>query len=343
MVSNNIYGSSANIGEVTNTITILDEEGAYLQYCGILPSGSKKFLSPFQKETNASFYFYKAINVKFKYYYVCYSTGNKGNIISLCMQLFSDSYSEAVNRLIKDGFAQGEFLKVDSSNKQYTPIINTSLQHIKQKNTDIKIIPREFSTIDTHYWKQFGLDNEFLEKYNVKPCKEVWFNKGEGWKIWIKGYNIPIYRYLFGDRYKIYNPNNINNVGKWLSNVHSKIIQGLEYLPKDGGELLIITKSYKDVLLLRSVFDIDAVAFQSEQIIPSEKVVTYFLERYAYVYLLYDNDVPGKNASKRFIEKYPNVKNIVVPEETDSKDISDYYRDYGVEKFKKLISNMLNN
>ena len=57
MVSDNIYDSSANIGEITNTITILDEDGAYLQYCGYLPSLSKKYLSPFQQENNPSFYF----------------------------------------------------------------------------------------------------------------------------------------------------------------------------------------------------------------------------------------------------------------------------------------------
>lgn len=341
MQDSNIYGNVASVGELNNTIKITNEEGAYLQYCGYVPTSGKKFLSPFQKENTPSFYFYPATKEGYNYYYVCYSTGNKGNIITLCMELFNDSYGEAVNRLIKDGFAEGDFIKAKTSTIQHNP--QKPKQQITKKRTDIKIIPREFTKIDEDYWNQYGLDFKFLEAHNVKPCKEVWFNKGEGWKIWIQGDNIPLYRYMFGDRYKIYNPMNIGNVGKWLSNVHSNIIQGLQYLPKEGGELLIITKSYKDVLLLKKEFEIDSVAFQSEQLIPSEKEINYFLERYAYVYLLYDNDIPGKNASDRFINKYPAIINIIVPEETGSKDISDFYKDFGKEEFRKLIQKMLNN
>jgi len=337
----NIYGNVASVGELNNTIEIVNEEGAYLQYCGYVPTSNKKFLSPFQKENTPSFYFYPATKEGYLYYYVCYSTGNRGNILTLCMQLFNDTYGEAVNRLIKDGFAKGEFIKADTSTtKQYSP---QPKQYFTKKTTDIQIVPREYNLIDEKYWKQYGLDCKFLEERGVKPCKEVWFNKGEGWKIWIQGDNIPVYRYLFGDRYKIYNPMNIGSIGKWLSNVHGGIIQGLQYLPEAGGELLVITKAYKDVLLLYKEFEIDSIAFQSEQLIPSEKVVNYFLERYAYVYLLYDNDIPGKNASERFIDKYPTIINVVVPEETGSKDISDFYRDHGKEEFRKLIVNMLNN
>lgn len=336
----NIYGNVASVGELNNTIKVTDEEGAYLQYCGYSPDSSKKFLSPFQKESNPSFYFYPATKEGFRYYFVCYSSGNRGNILTLCMQLFNDSYREAVNRLINDGFAEGDLIKADTSKIQY-PLQQPKKQFTKIKNTDIKIIPREFTQIDKEYWDQYGLDYRFLEQHNVKPCKEVWFNKGEGWKIWVKGNNIPVYRYMFGDRYKIYNPYNVGDVGKWLSNVHGGIIQGFQYLPEAGGELLVITKAYKDVLLLRKEFDLDSIAFQSEQIIPSDRVVNYFLERYASVYLLYDNDIPGKNASGRFIDKYPTIENVVVPEETNSKDISDFYKDYGKESFRELMLNML--
>jgi hypothetical protein len=341
VLDNTIYNDTALIGEASGDLVILDEDGAYLQYCGYSPALSKKFLSPFQKENNPSFYFYRATNPRFDYYYVCYSTGNKGDLITLCTQLFNDTYGEAVNRLIRDGFAKGDYINSKSVTSIPRKLPNKNPNQYK-KNTDIKVVTRDFSKIDIEYWNQYGLDTAFLEKHNVKPCTEVWFNKDGNWRIWIKGDNIPVYRYLFGDRYKIYNPTNYKNVGNWLSNVHGEIIQGLQYLPKDGGELLIITKSYKDVLLLRKTFDIDSIAFQSEQIIPRSEIVNYFLDKYAYVYLLYDNDIPGKNASDRFIAKYPTITNIMVPEESGSKDISDYYRDYGKDEFEKLIIKMLN-
>jgi 5S rRNA maturation endonuclease (ribonuclease M5) len=55
------------------------------------------------------------------------------------------------------------------------------------------------------------------------------------------------------------------------------------------------------------------------------------------VFICMDNDYAGLKAAEKLSEKLPNAKLIEIPEEDNIKDITDFVKKYGIEKFKDLM------
>src|SRR5690606_14990145 len=96
-------------------------------------------------------------------------------------------------------------------------------------------------------------------------------------------------------RIKIYRPYGDEN-SKWFTNCTQNDIGAINTLPQEG-ELLIITKSYKDCAVLRNQ-DIDTVWFQNEGQIPSPTILRNLCKRFKKVLVWFDNDSTGIKASK---------------------------------------------
>lgn len=111
-------------------------------------------------------------------------------------------------------------------------------------------------------------------------------------------------------------------------------------LPKEGGENLIITKSLKDVCVLYE-HGIPSIAPNSENIFVTDAQYTKLKEKFKNIYVLYDNDEPGIAGAEKIKEKYPDVKLIFIPKESECKDISDYRKRWGKEKTNELINGYL--
>ena len=167
----------------------------------------------------------------------------------------------------------------------------------------------------------------------------MWFQsaKTTDLKRWISGG--LVYRYVFSGKYKIYNPYKHKRNGKWLSNTTLNSVQGLDYLP-DGGDMLILTKSYKDVIIINEYMEIPSIAFQSENSIPSDKVVKYFKGKFKEVIILYDNDEPGIEAAKKFSALH-GLPYMYIPLKFNSKDVSDLVKNHGILTLKFEFVNML--
>jgi hypothetical protein len=135
--------------------------------------------------------------------------------------------------------------------------------------------------------------------------------------------------------FKIYNPYSITKEGKWLSNVGSDCLQGYDQLPETG-DLLIITKSLKDVLCFYEM-GISAVGLQAETNKMSKKSFDELSKRFKRLVLLLDNDDQGYTSTCEFLLTY-DIEFFFIPNE---KDISDYIKKYNLEKAKKLIKKKL--
>src|SRR5690606_31887571 len=116
----------------------------------------------------------------------------------------------------------------------------------------IQVKRQPWTEKDKEYWRSFYLNGRILKKYNVASCEKVWLNDDI---IYSYNSNDPAFVYYFGQGdYKIYFPN--KKEYRFIGNTtHMK---GLEQL-QEKGEILIITKSLKDVMVL-DIFNIPAVA-----------------------------------------------------------------------------------
>jgi len=93
--------------------------------------------------------------------------------------------------------------------------------------------------------------------------------------------------------YKIYFPKRENY--RFICNTTA--VQGLRQLPPSA-DFLILTKSLKDVMVLRSV-GIFSVAWQGESVLPDAETIDELKSRFPLIYSLYDFDPAGiKTANK---------------------------------------------
>jgi hypothetical protein len=118
----------------------------------------------------------------------------------------------------------------------------------------------------------------------------------------------------------------------FLTNWPAKKIQGFEQLPKDG-KLLIITKSMKDVMCLNSL-GISAIAPNSENLFISDNVLEILKQRFKYIVVLYDNDLPGIHNMNKIRRQHPELVYTWIPRKYEAKDISDFYKKW--KRYKTL-------
>jgi DNA primase len=152
----------------------------------------------------------------------------------------------------------------------------------------------------------------------------------------------PIFGYYRGknenktELWRIYSPNHKSKEPKFISNWKSVLIQGAKQLPKEG-DLLVITKSMKDVMCLYSL-GITAIAPNSENLFLTDTQYEKLKKRFKKIVLFYDSDYAGiKNMNR--IRKQFNVDCIWIPRKYKAKDISDFYKMYGKDKTINLLKN----
>jgi hypothetical protein len=321
-----MYGDASGLKEFD--INKVDEELIYYHYLEIVPEVNKSFFSPFVEENNPSFRFV-VFNGKLRY--KCFSTGKAGTAVGLVMELFQLKYADAVDKIKRDiGFNSEDGIKHD---KKF--IKSIKLNKVEKTPSKIEVLTQEMKLEDLIYWGQYGIESSDLEHYDIKSCKQVWIDD-RMWHQYRK--NDPCYRYRLGDRYKIYRPLAFRDK-KWRTNATQKHVQGFKYL-KDRGDLLVITKSYKDVIVLRKHAGIESVAFSSESALIPEEAIEYFKERFDRIVLLYDNDETGivkaESESERLNIPYKYITNV----EAGTKDVSDLFKNYGKEKLISFTNSL---
>jgi len=267
-----------------------------------------------------------------------------GDAISLVMHLKHLTYQEALLDIYKTMKALTLLSKDSNLKTELDTTIsldNNSLNNlnrksifdlVKKESTEIKVKFKEFSNKELEYWKQYGISLETLQRFNIHSCIRLYIKTKNGdFENCMRGSEM-CFVYIFADNsVKAYFPE--REAYRFISN--SRWIQGLEYL--DDPKLLVITKSYKDVICL-SLFNIQAVAMQGESVLPP----AWLVNKYNCVYLA-DNDAPGKRAAVLIRRKY-NIPIALFPQEYREmgiKDFSDAYKILGHEYLEDLLNTIL--
>ena len=183
--------------------------------------------------------------------------------------------------------------------------------------TDIGIVRQPFTEVDKKYWKQFHISIDTLKKFNVFSIKYFLCNRV------VRGTykeDSPMYAYKVYDRFKIYRPL-ASKYTKWRTNLTNRHVQGLAELPQEGGDLLIITKSLKDVMCLYEM-GFNAIAASSETTFIPEDILQSLRSKWKHIVILYDRDAAGMQNARKYSKQY-KFDAIFVHKKFKAKDVSD--------------------
>lgn len=258
-----------------------------------------------------------------------------GNCFEYVKNLYNCTYYQAIEIIAKDfKLIQGQLIKPIKKE------VNIAEDFINFQKTIIPI-KRGWKFLDKQYWTdKYYIPIELLIDYEIFPCNYVYLkNKPNNMFIWgtHKDDN-PIYCYKLDNSYKCYRPLSIDKKSKWISTTNEFDIQGLKQISKKG-ELLIITSSMKDVLVLR-ILGYDAIALGGEGNNIPDKILDYLYACYDNLIVFYDNDPPGLIYGLRMAELISGG-NIHIPLEYKEKDISDFIDIHRIDNTVKLMNKLI--
>lgn len=301
------------------------QEEIYSFYMGEDITSLGVYHSPLREDNIPSFalYFHKHNRniIMFK----DFATNDCGDFVVLVCKLFNLSYSEALKKVAFDFNLISTSVEANKTRAVYTKIT-------QKDSVKLGVKFRDWTIRDKEYWSQYSIKKQTLEKFNVKPISYIFYNtaavKAHSWAyVYIEYKDDTI-------SYKIYQPYEIK-IRKWVNNANYSVHQGYTQLP-DSGDLLIITKSLKDVMCIHDCLNIPAIGLQSESVMMKETVMDEYKQRFNKVICLFDNDEAGKKLSKDFTEVY-NIPHFFVPELPGVTDFSDLIKEIGKEKAINII------
>jgi len=307
------------------------QETYFEHYLGV-PVKKGLFVSPptirIDKKPTCAFYKNKQGILKFKDF-----AGPTFDFVGAVMHIYQVSYYKALRIIANDfGYLDLEDIPKNPPKIEYSHFV---LEETERAVIQVEI--QEFSKKELLWWDSFGISLNTLNKFKVFSIKSVFLN---GNYYGSSSDRSPIYGYYGGENsngdelWRLYMPTRIKY--RFLSNWSATMIQGAKQLPKEG-ELVVITKSLKDVMSLYE-FGITAIAPNSENLFLTENQYIKLSNKFKEIYLLYDRDLPGVKAANKIRKQFKNIQVLLMPK---VKDFTDYVKKYGVLKTLNLVNKWL--
>ena len=309
--------------KLPNTITLdwilskVTEYDIYSKYIGQFKVGMI-YNSPFRKDNNPSFGIYYSKRTK-QLLFKDHGTGECGNVVKF-VSLYTGltNYNDILNDIVNK-------LNITKSTK-----LDSSKQYIPQTDTVIGVVRQPFTDVDKTYWNQFNISEDTLYKFNVNSIKYYLCN---GIVKGIYKDDNPMYSYKVFDNFKIYRPLG-DKYTKWRNNLTEYDIQGYEQLP-ESGDILIITKSLKDVMCLYTM-GIPSISPSSESCWIPNDILETLKKRFKRILVCFDRDTTGVRYLRKISLK-TGLEPILINKRYKSKDISDAIKNNSYETIKKWL------
>lgn len=276
--------------------------------------------SPFRKDEHPSFSIFSPDGERVRY--KDYATGESGDIYNLVQRYYNLSFSELMRMISRDCKEINSNIKASLSSRK---------KFATHSLSDIKVKVREWQKFDIDYWQSYGISLPWLKYAEVYPIShKIVYKDGSR-------YVFPAakYAYAFVERkednvtIKVYQP--FSKLYKWANKNDGSVV-GLWTKIPEKGDKLVICSSLKDALCLWSNIRIPCIYVQSETTGMSETAQKVLKSRYKHIYVCFDNDEPGLRDGENFSNQ-TGFQNIVLPSFDGGKDISDFYKLFGKEKF----------
>lgn len=331
-----------NLNSITYNIQITREdilkyvtqEQIFSYYMGEDIDGLGLFHSPVREDNIPSFSIYFHKYNKNVLMFKDHATKDSGDFVSLVRLKFDLDYKTALEKIAFDmGLSE---LNIDVNQKE---IVYSKLTRKDPVKLGVKI--RDWYIRDKDFWLQFGIRKSTLKKFNVYPIEYVFFNNN--------AFKAADLAYAYVEEkdgeitYKIYQPLE-SKIKKWINNANYSVHQGYRQLPEKG-ELLIITKSLKDVMSFHDCLNVSAIGLQSETVMMKDSVMDEYKSRFKFVICIFDNDKAGKELAEAFSKAY-SIPACFIPiqkgKEKEVKDFSDLVKYLGKEAAVKIMKKIIN-
>lgn len=256
-----------------------------------------------------------------------HGTGQAGNALK---------FLKLIKGIDKRDELERELLRiVRKMNPNNTYAQRTYASSVDSGPIDIGIVRQPFTQVDKDYWKQFHISIDTLKKFNVFSIKYFLCNRVV--RGTYKETN-PMYAYKVFDKFKIYRPL-ASKYTKWRTNLTNRHVQGLAELPQEGGNLLIITKSLKDVMCLYEM-GFYAISASSETTFIPEDILQSLRSKWKHIVILYDRDRTGMLKARDYSRRYKFAA-LFVNKRFHAKDVSDAVKANGFNTIKDWLTKSL--
>ena len=350
--------SDQKIDEIRASSNIVDIIGeyVYLKRAG----SSYKGLCPFHNEKTPSF----TVDEK-KQLFHCFGCGAGGDVVSFIMQKEGLTYPESLEYLANKAGIRMEYSENNSINPKNKELyeINKDIMMFFYKNL---LTSKEA----INYLKNRGLSGKIVNRFMLGFAKNSWNDLCD--YIEFKGYNKDdleniglIKKSSKGNYYDKYRNriifpiiNHFGNVigfggraigdemPKYLNSPESDIFKkrynlyGLNIYKKQKGTDIILVEGYMDVIALNNYgIDYAVASLGTALTLEQAKLIKRYSEN---VYICYDRDSAGINATEKAIEIFLEVdvkaKIITLDEGLDP---DDFIKEYGKESFLSRKSDAL--
>lgn len=300
----------------------ISEYDAWKFYCPSFKELKRQFCSELRKDRNPSCQIFAEGE---KLWYKDHGTGDLCDVFNYVQKKYGCNLTESCN-IIGADFG---LIRTNTPSNRGIPTLHQKVSY-KQSNSVLEPYFRAWRIDDVQYWEKYGISLEMLAQYGVTPCKFVLTDKMRIDDSLLS----PIYCYSFNRGYKIYRP--LADKYRWLNNSDKLVIQGYQQLPENG-ELLIITKSLKDVICYK-ILSFNAIAPQSESIELQEYIINHLKTRFKRIIINFDWDTCGITYTQKMNLQY-NLPYFYIEE---TKDVSDLIAAKGIEYTKEYINKLIN-
>ena len=278
-------------------------------------------------DTHPSFFIYSPDGSKVLYR--DYATGDRGDIYSLLKQKKGVTFSA----LMREIAANKAFNK---NNAEFTNQESQGI-HFAKTTTDLRVKIRDWKEYDLEYWKSYGISLRWLKYAEVYPISHKIVYKENNRYI----FPAAKYAYVFVERkennvsLKVYQPKVNDRRRKWHTSNNGSVVGLWTKVPKSGDKLCVCS-SLKDALCLWANVGIPAIYVQSETTGMSNTAQEVLKKRFNHIFVCFDNDAPGLKDGVELAQK-TGFTNVVLPEFSEGKDISDLYKAVGKEEFIRIV------
>lgn len=319
-----MYNSTDSVNHLADIVcNVINHETAWLKY---FPSGVRmtpegkicqytKYVNPFRvdKRPGCSF----QVGYKRKgYVFSDFAVRKFYDIFQIVSFTLGLDYQAAVLHLLEDEELYSGVSKVTQSEKR---------TEVKQCRYAL------FQNFASNYFKAGGIKDETLDFFDVH-CAKYFEIDGE-MQCWVD--TNPMFLYKFDDTFlQCYRPLT-RAKNKFRTNVINGQLLNLNRLKAYSKETLIITKSYKDIMVLHEC-GYPAVMTIGEGTKPDKNLLEWLCLEYENVVIIYDNDKVGREMSLEVCKLSPFLFSIEMPE--DVKDCFEFSSKYGITNLKKLLN-----
>ena len=308
----------------------IPEERILTHYLGI-PVRKGLYKSPLRRDERPTVSFYKS-KTNGRIMYKDFGNGFCGDFVSVVMCKFNCSYYKALQIIANDfGIIHRKDMTVNKAKMSYD---GSTFEDTGSAVIQVEI--RNFTESDLQWWAKYGITENTLKKFKVFSCKNVFLN---GNLFEMVSDTQLVFGYYGGikqdvEQWRIYHPQKTKY--KWISNWKNHQIQGAHLLPKQGGDILVITKSLKDCACLYE-YGIPAIAPCSENEFLTDTQYQKIKSKFKHIILLWDNDYAGVSNAQKIRKQHSDLIVTFIPKKSGCKDFSDFRKVHGDKKTRELI------